>query len=227
MAYPYRDPPRFWIRPVSAPAAELIGLEEAMEHLGIPLDDRTKDAKLNALISGARSACEKYLGRSLAPQTFEIAFGGHSQPTTAPTYWQPLALNPWADSSNYVELPFGPVSSVEYVKYYDTAGDLQTMDSADYWLADDTVVLVSGASWPTVAARRNAIQIRYVAGYTHPDDSPSPYPLPWDLHAAVMLMLGHMFENREAVIVSQNTAVEVPMGAKALMDPYRLRLGMA
>jgi uncharacterized phiE125 gp8 family phage protein len=229
VAYPYRDPPRAWFRPVSPPEEEPIDLETAMNHLGITLDDRTQDAKINRSIAAARAYCENYLGRKLAPQTVEMAFGGMSQPTTAPTYWQPLALNPWPDSGNVIELPFGPVSSVESVKYYDAAGDLQTMDSADYVLADDTISLASGASWPTVAERRNAIQVRYIAGFTHPDDSPSPYPLPPDLHAAMLLMLGHYYENREAVVVSSATATEVPMAARNIMDlsGYRLRRGMA
>lgn len=223
----YRDPPRFSLRRISRPELEPIELEQAMEHLGIPLDDRHMDAWLNRNIPAARMYCEGYLGRALAPQTLEISFGGNSPSTSVPTYWQPLSLNPWVDEGNFIELPMGPVTSIESVSYYDSDDDLQTMSEDDYVLDGDTLTLATGASWPTVYARRNAIQIRYVAGYTLPEDSPSDYPLPWDLRSAMLLVLGHFYENREAIVVSQNTAIEIPMGAKALMDPHRLRLGMA
>ncbi len=228
MPLAYRDPPRFSLRQVVPPEFEPIELGEAMEHLNIELDDRHMDSWLNNNIRTAREYCEGYLGRALAPQTLEIAFGGHSQPTTVPTYWQPLALNPWPDSGNVIELPMGPVTSVTSISYRDSAGDLQEMDADDYDLADDTIALAFGGSWPTVQARRNAIQIRYVAGYTLPDDSPSPYPLPWRLRSAMLLMLGHLYKNREttAAIVGA-TLEEIPLGAKALMERDRLRLGMA
>jgi hypothetical protein len=42
--------------------------------------------------------------------------------------------------------------------------------------------------------------------------------------AAVLLMTGHLFENRENVVVGA-PATELPMGAKAIMQPYRVGLG--
>ncbi len=222
----YRDPPRFRLGLITPPTVEPIELQEAMEHLNIELDDRRMDSWLNNNIRTAREYCEGYRGQTLAPQTLEVSFGGHSQPTTVPTYWQPLALNPWPDSGNFIELPMGPVISVESVSYRDAVGDLQVIGSADYELFGDEL----SGSWPSVQAARNAIRIRYVAGYTLPDDSPSPYPLPYALRAAMLLMLGHLYKNREAtVMVVGATPQEIPLGAKDLMDlcPGKLRLGMA
>jgi len=225
----YRDPPRFGLRLITPPTEEPITLGEAMEHLNIPLDVRFRDGWINRNIKTAREWCEGWLGRTLAPQTLELSFGGQTASTAVPSYWQPLALNPWVESGSVIELPMGPALSVTSVTYFDEAGALQTMDAADYVLDDGLVVptisLASGASWPAIQARRNAIQIRYLAGYTFPDDSPSLFPLPWALRSAILLALGDLYENREN---SSPVQLEnIPLSAQSLMEPYRLRLGMA
>lgn len=40
------------------------------------------------------------------------------------------------------------------------------------------------------------------------------------IRAAILLIFGHLFENRETVVVGAPVA-DVPMGAKALLRPYR------
>jgi uncharacterized phiE125 gp8 family phage protein len=93
----------------------------------------------------------------------------------------------------------------------------------DSWVEPCVIAAVS--TWPTLTPRAGQVRIRYVAGYTLPGDSPQEYPLPYSLRAAILLVLGHMYENRE-----NTTALDLetlPLGAHQLMDPYRLRLGMA
>ncbi len=41
------------------------------------------------------------------------------------------------------------------------------------------------------------------------------------IRAAVKLILGHLFENAEAVAVVQGSVVELPLGAVELLRPYR------
>lgn len=229
----YPDPPRYGLRIITPPTAEPVQLGEAMEHLNIEMDDRRMDDWINRNIPTARRYCEGYLGRCLAPQTLEISFGGQSVSTALPTYWQPVMLNPLTESA--IELPYGPVVSITSVVYRDSAGDEQTVDAADYeldgWADVPVVSLASGASWPSVRAGRNAIQIRYVAGYTFPDDSPSPYPLPSEFRSAMLLMLAHLYKNREATAgIVGATLEQIPLGIQSLMDlspAGRLRLGMA
>lgn len=38
--------------------------------------------------------------------------------------------------------------------------------------------------------------------------------------AAILMFIGHLYENRETVVVG-NAAVEMPLGAKRLLDMYR------
>lgn len=226
MAYYNAPRPSYW-GVIAYPTVEPVTLEEAMDHLNIDLDDRHNDNILRLIqIPTARQYCEGYRGQTLAPQTLEIGYGGYAPPTTVPEYWQPPMLNPWAADSHYIALPYGPVSEVVSVIYRDAAGDEQTMDPADYVLVGDLLLLATGASWPAVAASANAIAIRYIAGYTLPEDA-LPYPLPPLLRSAMLLMLGHLFDNRSAVEAGKLETI--PLGAQALMDmcPGKLRLGMA
>lgn len=57
----------------------------------------------------------------------------------------------------------------------------------------------------------NAAKVTYIAGYE---------TVPEDIEAAMLLILGHLYANRESVVVAVS-ATELPMGAKFLLDPYR------
>jgi hypothetical protein len=47
------------------------------------------------------------------------------------------------------------------------------------------------------------------------------------IRAAVLLILGHLYRNREEVMTDQGAAaVQLPMGAHALLWPYRIGLGV-
>jgi hypothetical protein len=64
-----------------------------------------------------------------------------------------------------------------------------------------------------------------VTGYG--DDSDSE-PLPFEAKAAILLIVGHLYENREEVVEHSNqTLLNIPTGAEALLRPLRVRMGMA
>lgn len=48
---------------------------------------------------------------------------------------------------------------------------------------------------------------------------------PRSLRAAILLVLGHLYENREDSV--EKALASIPNGADALMRPLRVRLGMA
>lgn len=45
------------------------------------------------------------------------------------------------------------------------------------------------------------------------------------IKAGILLTLGHLFENRQDVLVG-STAADLPMGARSLLQPYRVGLGV-
>ena len=62
----------------------------------------------------------------------------------------------------------------------------------------------------------NTLVIRFTTGYS------DPALIPKELIQAILMTVGHWYENREAVVVGV-TANELPMAAKALMDLRRVR----
>jgi hypothetical protein len=53
-------------------------------------------------------------------------------------------------------------------------------------------------------------------------------PLPASIKAAILLMLGHLYENREATIMPPSASMsELPLGVQSLLTPYQLRTSMA
>lgn len=200
---------------IEAPAAEPISIDEARAHLEAqryeesdvdPLDD----AKIEGWISAAREHCENFLGLSLATCTLEIALDQF-----------PLSTSP---TGLPIELPMGPVREIIFVSWSDESdGEL---DAADYVLDDfaqPSRLRPTGAAWPAIAASPNAVRIRYVAGYGV--DTDGGEPLPKAIRAAMLLILGHLYRNREDS--TEAAMISIPNGAEALMRPLRVRLGMA
>lgn len=201
-------------------ADEPITLEEAWHHLRIdtfpntdspPVTVSGDDVWLETIgIPAARNWAEGYVGRSLVTQTLELV--GTAFP------------------SDYFELPFGPVQSVTSVIYDDEDDIEQTMDPADYVLNTDVspprVQLAYGVdAWPTARDAYNSVRVRYVAGYTPAGDSPATYNITPSLKIGVLLMLGHLYENRETTQAA--TLIEIPLGARVFLDKDRVRIGFA
>lgn len=200
------------VRIVTPATEEPITLEEAWRHLridtyGSPLASDDDPWLEDIGIPAARQWAEGYTGMSLAPQTLELVAD--------------------AFPSAYFELPFGPVQYVESITYTDAAGDEQTF--TDFELNTYPVPArlspAYGFSWPTARDSTNSVRIRYVAGYSLPDYSPSGFALTSRLKIGLLLMLGHLYENRE-----DSSAVRlelIPNGAKTFLDYDRTRRGFA
>lgn len=83
-----------------------------------------------------------------------------------------------------------PIVSVLAVKYYDTAGVLQTLDPQAYIVDNASepgcIVPAPGNTWPATAKRPNAVQVQYICGYG---------PGPGDVPAAIRQYILGMVEN--------------------------------
>jgi uncharacterized phiE125 gp8 family phage protein len=102
-------------------------------------------------------------------------------------------------------LPVRPVTAIGSVTYTD--GDGASATYADARLVNGAVFPAFGESWP---AAYGYVAVTFTAGGTAPDD----------LLAAVKLLLGHLYINREAVVTGTITA-ELPMSVDALIQTYR------
>jgi len=185
---------------VTPPTEPAVSYEEAKAHLRLDHDE--EQAYVEALVAAAEqhfAAPAGWLGRSICLQTLELRTSGFG----------------WCE----LQLPYGPVRSIASVKYDDAEGVEQTVDPAGYTLigagSDRTFVgLARGHSWPTANGGQEAVRIRYTAGY-EPDDVPAP------LKQAILLLVSHWYENREAVNVG-NIVTAFPFAVEALASPFRV-----
>lgn len=113
-----------------------------------------------------------------------------------------------------IKVPIGPLVSVESITYTDTEGAEQTVASADYEVdaLRGLIRPVDGAAWPSTDLSYNAIKVRVNVGY-------ADGALPSDLQVALLLVVGHLYENREQVSAVQ--LHELPMGARSIIERYR------
>lgn len=130
----------------TAPASEPITLTEAKAHCRV--DSSADDTLLTALIQSAREWAEGFANQRIVAQAWDYTLDGFPA---------------------CIDLPFGPVTAITHVKYYDTANVLQTLSSSayDYNLAEPVVRILPayGYSWPSTYERQGAVSVRFAAGY--------------------------------------------------------------
>jgi len=207
------------LRRQAEPSAEPVTTDEAKTHSRIDLDDDYQDAYINTLITASRQAVEQYTNRQLITATWKMTMDGFpGNFSTGADIWQPYYD---IAEGGVICLPYPPIQSVTSVTYTDTAGDAQTWASANYQVDAESepgrIAPVANASWPsTQAGTMNTAAITYVAGYGNAAED-----VPQELRHALLLILAHLFENREQVVIGQ-TAIEIPMAARDLMYHYTI-----
>lgn len=186
-------------RLITAPAREPISLTEAKRQLRVELSDTAEDPLILSLIKTVREYAESETGRALLSQTWELTLD---------------------DFRDVIRLPRPPAQSVTSITYYDTNSTLQTLAPANYVLDTSEeparICLAYGYSWPWVYDRPSGVVVRFVAGY---GDNPSE--VPESLKAAMLLHLGHLFENREAVITGTISS-EIEFSYSSLINRNRV-----
>lgn len=139
---------------VIEPPAPLLTASEVRDRLGIS----DGDAILTPLIRAVCASIEPpygWVGRAFMLQTLE------QRGEWFATYW----------GSGELRLRFPPIRSVESIKYLDTSGAEQTLDTAlyDVLLSTGRVSLAFGSAWPDIRAGAEAVRVRYVAGHNADD----------------------------------------------------------
>ena len=167
-------------------------MSDAKKHLRVYHND--DDAEIEAFIYAATAMIEgpTGIGIALSPQTWRLSLD-----------YFPCEI----------VVPLGPVTSIVSVSFKDAAGADQPVSGLRYdvdaqplkiWPARDT-------SWPEVYCEPGAVKVTFECGYEE---------LPADLRAAVLLLVGHLYENREAV--ADVKMAELPMGVATILERYRV-----
>lgn len=87
-----------------------------------------------------------------------------------------------------------PVASITSVKYTDLNGDTQTVSSSDYstdLYGYPARIVPVDYTWPGVKDMPNAVQVRFVTGFTSPD------VVPGRIKQALYLIIKDFYDNRE------------------------------
>jgi len=188
---------------VTAPGIEPISLQEAKDHLRVT--HAVEDALIDQLIVAARQHIDGrdgWLGRQLITAIWDLT----------------LDRFPAAD---YISLPLPPVQSITSITYIDDNGTQQTLSSAKYVLSAGKhwrprADLAYDEIWPTTRDQPGAVTVRIVCGY-----GSNPADVPASITAALKIMIGDLYENRQSVVIGQSVA-EIPRAADALLAPYRV-----
>jgi len=184
----------------TAPSAQPISTAQAKAHLRVDFAD--DDTYIDDLIAVATASLENETNRKFITQTWDLYIDR-----------MPSTLSVW--------LPFGKLQSIWSVKYTDSADAQTTIATSVYdvvtWEDPGRIVLGFNQQWPTATLRpAGGFVVRFVCGY---GDAGTDVPAP--LLQAMKLTIGHLYENRESVIVGQGvTVAELPRAVKALAFPY-------
>lgn len=176
--------------------AEPVSIELARAQCSIAPGDETFDALLNVYILAARDWVEMRTGLLLVQR--EIT--------------ETLDAFPCGDRG--FELSWRPVTQVVGIAYTapDESDPTLAAFTALYGKYPVRVFPASGASWPTTADN-SAIIVTYTAGYAD-GEAPS------GLVQAMLLLIGHWFQNRETVVVGVVSS-EVQIAAESLCGQRR------
>ena len=155
---------------------EPLTIAQAKRHLAI---DDTGDAVFDAAMAediaaalkAARHTCEHRLQHTLIDSTWL-----HTRDAFA-CWTMPLAM--------------GAVSAIDWVKYIDGNGALQTLATDQYKLDADRLTPAYGCAWPTTRCESGAVRIQYTAGF-----GPTAATVPPNVVAWIKLCLTDLWEQR-------------------------------
>lgn len=184
---------------LAGPATEPVSLAEVKAFLKV--DTADEDDLIQTLIAAGRVHMEAITRRAMIDQN-----------------WR-LTLDDWPDG-NEVRLPLGPLDALVAVRVYDPDGAATVLTLAQF-LADigstpGRIVLPPTIEGEPVRRDALAIEIDYTAGY-----GAAASNVPEALRQAMLALVAHWFEHRDAVLMAGTGAI-VPVSFDKLIAPYRV-----
>jgi hypothetical protein len=224
----------------TAPAIEPVTLAEALTFMRAA--SGLEDALVSTLISAAREYVENLTQRALITQTWTLTMPDWYDrnsvfPAVYASWYGALAngvTNAGAWYGNYdvtaqngdataLTLDRSPLISVSSVKYYPASGGAQVTltQGTDYAVSTvatpGRITPAVNASWPALAARPDAVQIVFVAGYGAAETA-----VPAMLRLAVLALTNHFYDQR-AIITETRSVEAIPHTLDAILAQFRVR----
>jgi len=173
-----------------------ISLSEAKEHLRV--EGSAEDAFIVRLISAATEFAQLRSGRQYVTASLKQSM---------------------EEFPEEIELLCPPLQSTTVVvTYADDNGIVQTLSSADYQVSKTGIVgrikPAYSKSWPTTRIGvYNAVEVVYTAGYG------AGSAVPGTAKQAILLLIGHWYTNREAVLTGPlSKAIEFAVDSLLAME---------
>lgn len=158
------------------------------------------DTLIGILITAARQALEKYTQSTFAEKKLHAT-------------WVEMP------DDHILELPYGPVISVDAVYWIDEEGtEEEATLNDDYWVyGDQDAVIKMTTYWTTGLKRTSSVRVEYTAGYGHT----STETLPAALKLAVLKQIATDYDMRENI---GEGGMTLDNASKILASPYRKKL---
>ncbi len=175
---------------VTTPAPVPVTLAEAKTYLRI--DDTAQDGVLTALIDSATDYVARQTRTTLGVTAYRLLLDGF------PSEREPLLL------------PRPPLAAVQLITYVDPDEQQVILDPSRYSVdaasLPGRIALKAGQTWPAVNGGGYAVAVEFTAGYAQVPDL---------LKQAILFLVGHWYENREAV--AERRLEEVPLSVNAII----------
>lgn len=197
--FPVSDPAYLLVMN-AGPTVEPVTLSEVKAQCRVDFTD--DDVLLSSYITAATAYLDvEYgiLGQAIITQDWDLSVAG-------------------PDILNRIRLPISPVQDVQGIAYFDTDNAVQAATIANYQLLKHRMQSylepIEGEDWPSTFSRVDAITITLRVGFGLAAAVPQP------IKQAIMLLVCHWYENREASVVGTSINT-VPMAFDAMVAPYR------
>lgn len=191
-----------WLERISGGGANLIELQDAKDYLRILVSDFDDD--LSAAVASASAALD----------VDEDGFGGLGFPLVSQQWVQKGACF----SATMLRLPFSRIASVDEIRFRLPDGQSGIVGATDYHLIKNgrewRVRLRSGARWPELDDRPDAVELRFSVGW------PDAASVPDDIKAAARLLTKFFFE-AGAETDAHDLPDDIARGVNRLTARYR------
>ena len=134
-----------------------------------------EDSMFTIMISAARQALEKYTASSFAEKTIHAT-------------WISMP------DDNELELPYGPVISVDHVYKIDEEGTEEELTlNTDFWVfGDQDAIIKISTLWSSNVVSERSVRVEYTAGY----GNAATETLPAKLKECILMLIAKAYVNR-------------------------------
>lgn len=195
--------PRFAL--TVAPALEPVSLVEAKAHCRVEID--ADDALFSSMITRARRQVEELTGRALISQTWTATLDRWSDELQAVDAF-PFYTSPTHRRVKLRPAPVASITSLVVDGVTITAGNY-ALRGNELWIKPDVA--------DSTADLGGGIVATFVAGY-----GAAATDVPESLRLAMLMLIAHFYENREATSPAGIYHQVTPFGFENLITPYRV-----